>query len=170
MAESEQLLTAEARALIGTEAPPVTGYPVSAHEIARYCYAIDDLNPLYLDEQAATAGPHGGLTAPPLFLAIPFARDLPLGRTRADGIPLPADNEPPLRPPIAVTRTMAGGNDVEFLLPVRPGDVLTQRRRIADMYERAGRDSPLVFTVIETTYTNQHGEVVAIERTTGITR
>ena len=168
MTARESLITPEARAAIGQEAPPVTGYEVSEHEIRRYCYAIDDLNPLYLDPEAAAAGPYAGIIAPPLFLSIPFARDVPLSRIRADGIPLTDDDLP--RPPLPVTRTMAGGTEVEFLQPVRPGDVLTRRSRIADLYEHEGRSGRMVFTVWETEYVNQRGELVAVERLTGITR
>ncbi len=168
VAESQGLITAEARAMVGRQSPPVAGYVVSEHEIRRYCYAIDDLNPLYVDADAATAGPHRGIIAPPLFLAIPFARDTPLGHIREDGIPMPPGDA--ARPAISATRTMAGGTEVEFRLPVRPGDTLTQRRRVVDMYEREGRTGPMVFTVTETEYVNQRDEVVAVERTTGITR
>ena len=168
MSDGDTLITPEARAAIGREGQPVSGYAVSAHEIRRYCYAIDDLNPLYLDPAAAAAGPHGGIIAPPLFLDIPFARDVPLSRIRADGLPRGADELP--RVPLKVTRTMAGGTEVEFFVPVRPGDVLTRRSRVVDVYEREGRSGRMVFTVWETEYVNQRGELVAVERLTGITR
>ena len=73
-------------------------------------------------------------------------------------------------PPLKVQRVMAGGVEVEFLRPLRPGDVLTFKTRLADIYEREGRTGRLVFTVNEATYTNQMGEVVVIERTTTIAR
>lgn len=147
MTDTEGLITPEARASIGREAPPVTGYEVTAHEIRRYCYAIDDLNPLYCDEAGAAAGPYGGIIAPPLFLSIPFARDVPLHQIRHDGIPLAQEGVQ--RPPLRATRTMAGGTEIEFREPVRPGDVLTRRQRIADVYEREGRSGPMAFTVTE---------------------
>ncbi|MFN8558889.1 MAG: MaoC family dehydratase N-terminal domain-containing protein [Dehalococcoidia bacterium] len=165
---AETLVPPEAKALIGAEALPVTGYPVSDHEIRRYCYAADDLNPLYVDEAAAREGPHGGIIAPPLFFTIPFARDAPLSQIREDGLAQTGQGLP--RVPLNATRTMAGGVEVELLRTVRPGDLLTQRRRIADVYEREGSAGPLAFTITEAEYVNQRGEVVAIERTTTITR
>jgi hypothetical protein len=40
--------------------------------------------------------------------------------------------------------------------------------KLVGLEEREGRLGPMVFTTTETTYTNQHGEVCAIQRATGI--
>lgn len=162
----ESLITEEARAMIGRQSEPVTGYKVTAHEIRRYCYAIDDLNPLYVDDEHAARSKNGGIVAPPLFFGIPFARDVPVGELSEDGTPRRRETRPPLR----ASRVMAGGTEIEFFAPIRPGDVITSQSRIADIYEKVGRSGPLAFTVNETTYTNQRGEIVARERSTGITR
>ena len=84
---TESLIPDEARAMIGAESEPVTGYPVSEHEIRRYAYAVDDLNPLWTDPEYARNTRHGGIVAPPLFHIIPFANDRPLSNLREDGIP-----------------------------------------------------------------------------------
>ena len=42
--------------------------------------------------------------------------------------------------------------------------------KFIDMYEKKGRSGPLAFTVFENRYTNQDGDLVAIERVTGIYR
>ena len=168
MAE-ESLITDEARAMIGRESEPTTGYEVSKHEIRRYCNAVDDLNPLYLDGEEAEKSIYGGIIAPPLFHSIPFAKSASLSELREDG--LPAAGRGSITVPLKVTRSMFGGIEVEFITPVRPGDILTSKTRVADIYERTGRSgSNMVFVIHETTFTNQKGEVVAIERLTGITR
>lgn len=167
MEREASLLRPEALAMIGYEAPPSTGYPVTEHEIRRYCYAIDDLNPLYLDAESAARGPYGGLIAPPLYVTVPFADDVPLEQLRGDGIPLSSGGVP--RPPLKSTRSVAGGTEVEFFHPVRPGDTLTRRRWIRDIYERRGQRGPLVFVVTETEYRNQRGELVAREQSYNIT-
>lgn len=169
MTTEESAITPEARAMIGMESEPITSYPVMEHEIRKYCYAIDDLNPLYLDEDAAKKGPYGGVIAPPFFYNIPFEKEAPLSEHRLDGIPGRSRGGVPM-PPLKVERRMAGGTEVEFVRPVRPGDVLTYKTKLAEIYERQGRTGRLVFTVNETTYTNQKGEVVVIERNTGIAR
>ena len=162
----ESLITDEARAAIGRESEPTTGYEVSAHEIRRYCYAIDDLSPRYVDEEHAKRTKNKGIVAPPLFFGIPFARDVPVAMLNKDGTPQRSSGRPKLK----AERVMAGGTEIEFFAPLRPGDVLTSRSKIADIYEKVGRTGPMAFTVMETTYTNQRGELVARDRTTSIAR
>ena len=165
----ESLITDEARAMLGREGEPTAGYEVSEHEIRRYCYAVDDLNPLYLDKEEAEKSIYGGIIAPPLFHSIPFAKLPPLSELREDG--LPAAGRYSITVPLKVTRSMFGGIEVEFITPIRPGDILTSKTKVADIYERMGRSgSNMVFVIYETTFTNQKGEIIAIERLTSITR
>src|SRR3972149_11907709 len=97
MTTEESLITPEARALIGRENEPVTGHPVTEHEIRRFCCAVDDLNPLYLDPNYAAKTKYGGIIAPPMFLSIPFARYWSLEELAEDGLPQAA---PGARPPL----------------------------------------------------------------------
>ena len=169
--DSQSLITDEARAMIGAESDPVTGYPVTEHEIRRYANAVDDPNPLWTDAGYAGQTDHGGIIAPPLFYIIPFATDRPLSELRADGLPkLDRRSSLGLVPPLRATRQMAGETEAEFFQPIRPGDVLTYQSRLADIYERDGRSGRLAFIVLETTYTNQRGEVVVKEKFTLIQR
>ncbi|MBI4236158.1 MAG: MaoC family dehydratase N-terminal domain-containing protein [Chloroflexi bacterium] len=168
MTTEGSLIPAEAKAMIGRQGPPETGYPVLEEEIRKYCYAYDDLNPLYLDPASAAQGPYGGIVAPPLFYAIPFPKRWLMTGLRPDG--LPGDTEAGLRPVLPLTRNMFGGVEVEFHTPVRPGDVLTRQSRLLDIYERRGRTGPLIFTVTETRYWNQRGETVCVQKVTSIAR
>jgi acyl dehydratase len=43
---------------------------VTREMIADFCAAIGETTPLYTDPEAARAGPHGGLVAPPSLAAI----------------------------------------------------------------------------------------------------
>ncbi len=65
---------------------------------------------------------------------------------------------------------MAGGQEVEYIRPIRPGDVLTRQSRISNIEERQGSTGPLVFTTNETTYHDADGEPVVIVRSTSISR
>ncbi|MCS7003588.1 MAG: MaoC family dehydratase N-terminal domain-containing protein [Dehalococcoidia bacterium] len=142
------LLTDEARALVGRTSPPgITVVEKTA--IVRFAEAIGDPNPLYYDEEYARRTPFGGIIAPPTFVY-----------TLKRG-PLPDL-------PIATTRLLNGGDAFEFGPPIRPGDTIVAVSRWADLYERVGRNGPMVFTIWETTYTNQHGVVVAEHRATRI--
>ena len=157
-------ITDEARSLLGVEGPSETRAPVTWEQIQRYCYAVDDLNPLYLDEAAAARGPHGGIIAPPLFTGVGSFKPVSLSQLRADG--LPSSEGDPLRPPIPGARSRLLGSDITFLRPVRVGDALTRRSHLAELVEKQGRSGPMVFSVRETQITNQRGETVCVERTT----
>lgn len=168
MAE-ESLITDEARAMIGKENEPITSYAIPEHEMLQYSYAIDDLNPLYVDKKEAEKGPYGSIIAPPLFYSIPFGYLVPLSKLREDGLPPEQPGEPTL--PLKVTRLMAAGVEVEFGKPVKPGDVLTWKSKIADIYERTSKSgTKMVFVIRESIFTNQKGEMVAIEYYTFIIR
>jgi hypothetical protein len=79
------------------------------------------------------------------------------------------------RPPTAgdgqrnMARVLHGEQEYQYLGPVRVGDVLTARSRVVDQYTKEGRrGGALTFTITETTVTNQHDEVVILERSTVI--
>ena len=50
----------------------------------------------------------------------------------------------------------------EFLKPVRAGDTLAAAYKILDIVERQGRAGKFAILMQETSYTNQHGELVGI--------
>ncbi|MBI4307569.1 MAG: MaoC family dehydratase N-terminal domain-containing protein [Chloroflexi bacterium] len=155
----QSLITPEIRSLLGKEDTFPGADPVEKGTIKRYCLAVGDLNPLYLDEAYARRMRHGRLIAPSTFIfdvsnnyAAPFGADgRPASRVR-------------LPPPL--TRIARGGNEYEWLQPIGPGDLITATRRIAEMTEKQGRSGPLVFVISETRYTNQKGEKVAVNRET----
>ncbi|MBI4235793.1 MAG: MaoC family dehydratase N-terminal domain-containing protein [Chloroflexi bacterium] len=152
----------EARALLGHTAPPEAWPPVTLEQIQRYCYAVDDLNPLYLDPDAAARGPYGGIIAPPLFMGASSIRLAPLSQLGEDGLPINEEDRLRLSLPESQSRLM--GTEIELFRPVRPGDALTRRSRLADLFEREGRFGPMLFSVRETRTTDQRDEVVSIER------
>ena len=56
------------RAFIGREYPASATYEVGREHIRRFAEAIGDLNPAYLDVEAAKALGHRDVVAPPTFL------------------------------------------------------------------------------------------------------
>jgi acyl dehydratase len=110
--------------------------------IANFCAAIGETNPLYTDSRAASAGPHGGIVAPPSLAAI-----------FGDGEDI-FPHYPRLN-----TRRLLAGIDMELLAPIRAGDTLTVTSRISEIYEKTGRSGSMVFVVISSVLTNQNGEV-----------
>jgi len=160
------LITDEIRSWIGREAPPWT-IVVSQLDVKRFAVATDDLNPLYLDEEKAKQSCYGGLIAPPLFYMAPLTEPVPESALRPDG--LPYEGKFPI-PPTSLPRLMDGGTEIEFFVPICVGDVLTGRSKIVDIYQKEGQSGPLIFVVRETTYTNQKGEIVLIEKGAAILR
>ena len=68
------------------------------------------------------------------------------------------------------SRLLDGGVEYECFLPIRAGDTLTAYSRIADITEREGKTGKMAFTITETTYVNQNGDLVVKARGTMICR
>jgi acyl dehydratase len=161
MSDSQEL-PAETLAAIGQISEHV--YDVTAKDIRRYAQAIGDPNPLYHDESYARGTTHGGIIAPPLFCHALAFEDVPADQLRADGLPTELDV------PLPTARAVGGGSRFDVGEPVRPGDVITARKEISDIYRKSGKSGDLVFVVLDTTYTNQDGAVVAHERGSFVNR
>ena len=64
-------------------------------------------------------------------------------------------------------RPTGGGNafnEIDYVRPIRAGDVITVEVAYTDVYQRSGRNGPLVFRVRENTLTDATGERVAVAR------
>ena len=133
--------------------------------IKRYADAVDDRNPVYWDEEYARNSRYGSIVAPPGFFGWPtkWTGGMPI-RTRL------RDEVSAILAQAGYSRDLDGGVEYEFFCPVRAGDVLTALPRIIDIYEREGKTGKLAFSVVETTYTNQNGDLVAKARQTMIHR
>lgn len=146
---ANKYVTDEARKQIGKVSEPRT-YEVERGAIRRFAEAIGDPSPLFNDEHAARKSRFGGMIAPPTFC-------------RSMGAAIPD-----VKLDMPTFRGLDGGSDWEYLMPIRVGDRITVQSKLADLREADGRLGPMVFTVVETTYTNQYGEVCVIQRSTGI--
>ena len=139
------------RSVLGAESAPIH-YDVEKGAIRKFAEAIGDKDPIYYDEQAAQDAGLKTIVAPPTFLCTFRAQELPdlqfaFGRVRLNG-----------------------GNAYEYYQPVYAGDTITVTAKYADVAERTGRTGKMVFVFTELTFRNQHGEVVAKGRNTGIIR
>ena len=56
---------------------------------------------------------------------------------------------------------MHAGQKVQSLAPIVVGDKITASSHLKDVYAKTGRTGTMVFIVWETTFSNQHGQVVA---------
>jgi hypothetical protein len=59
-----------------------------------------------------------------------------------------------------------GGVEVTYGERMRPGDVITSVERLAEYRERPGRLGTMLLTITEDTWTNQHGALVKVQRST----
>jgi 3-hydroxybutyryl-CoA dehydratase len=119
---------------------------ITAQQIAEFCAAVGENNPLFIDPVAAKAGPYGGIIAPPALVASPTFR-------RGESS---ADREDRFR-----QGGLMAGIDMELETPIRPGDIISTSTEVKETYEKTGRTGTMMFTVIRSTLTNQKDEVVA---------
>lgn len=155
----------EARAMIGKRTTPHT-YEVTKWAIKRFAQAIGDPNPLYVDETYAKKTNWEGIVAPPLFVFTFAYEDVPENQLREDGWPFGGE----LDIPLPMSRGIGGASAIELGEPIRPGDAITVRKKVADVYCKEGKSGVLYFIVIDITYTNQKGKLVAREKATFIQR
>ncbi len=145
----QSALKDEVKAWIGkpTEAVSIT---VEKGAMIKLVRAVDDPNPLWQDEEYARNTRYGGIIAFPSFIEFLTwnAAQSPLGQLREAGI-------------FESGGGVQGGQEIEYYYPIRPGDVITLVSKIADIKERTGATRKMLIFTIETTFTNQLGQLVA---------
>jgi uncharacterized protein len=116
----------ELRARRGEAASPVRTAPdaVNLPMIRRWCEAMGERNPLYLDEAAAAAGPHGGIVAPPAMLEVwTMGRFSPGAVSEGNGTLLGIQALDAAGFPAVVATNL----EQEYVRYLRPGDLVTQK-------------------------------------------
>jgi len=148
------LLSDEVLSHIGREGAPRREI-VTRRDIRKYAIATDNRQSKYLD----------GDVAPPLFHLHLFWDVLPLNELSPDGVSIDS-----LLPKFPLEKAMAGGLDIRYCKPIRPGDWLTATRTLTNVYEKAGRSGPLIFYEVLMEVRDDGGELVVSEKTTRILR
>lgn len=122
-------------------------FDITREQIAAYCEAVGETNPLYTDEEVAKKGPHGGIIAPP-----GIVHSISMG------------NGPDAKINFGNTGFHAG-EKMEVIAPMFPGDHITATIHVKELYEKTGRTGGMLFEVRRTIFKNQKGEpVVACEK------
>jgi acyl dehydratase len=107
--------------------PSVAPDPVNVPMIRHWVDALDDRNPVYLDEELAATTRFGGIVAPPAMLQTwTMARPRIEGIAERGGSPveMASDNPIPILDEAGFVGTLATNSELEFVRYLRPGDHL----------------------------------------------
>jgi len=136
----DSVISDELNSLLNVELGPEV-YEVEKGMVRKFAEAIDDTNPRWEKE------------APPTFPAAIVPKELLNKLFNAD---------------IPLKRLLNGTSELEYLLPIRAGDVISVTARLTRLRQVAGAEGPTLFMFTEMTYTNQRGEVVVRGKNTYI--
>jgi acyl dehydratase len=145
---AESLITREAQGLIGKSDGQKVRGRVLAREVARFCHAVGDHNPIYFDDAYAQAAGYRRAIAPPTFLQFALLQSVPVESIRNDGLVRDSRQRIPLK----VTRTMFGGDRWEHTEPACHDDEVEAETRLLSLEEKEGREAPFVLIQRETVY------------------
>jgi acyl dehydratase len=144
--------------------PSVAPDPVNVPMIRHWVDALDDRNPVYLDEQLAATTRFGGIVAPPAMLQTwGMPRPKIQGIAERGGAPDEMRHDNPIRAldEAGYVGTLATNSELEFVRYLRPGDHLHLAAEVESISERKttalGRG---YFVTWVTTYRTADGEVV----------
>ncbi len=158
------MLSEEVTKLIGKSGDTII-MEVEKGAIKKYADAVEDFNPIYWNDEYAKNSRYGAIIAPPGFFGWPtqWSKQGPtITKLREELLAAMAK--------AGYGRVLDGGIEYEFFCPVRAEDTLAALPKIISISERETKAGNLVFSVIETTYTNQNGDLVVKARSTLIHR
>ena len=122
-------------------------FAVTADDIRVFAEAVNDLNPLYLDPEAARQAGYPNVIAPPTYcMHMRGSRIVP---------------EVPLAPGLA---SLYAGQEFEFHDELYAGRTYTVTARLAEVYEKTGRSGPLGVIVREMLVKDDDGATVMVLR------
>lgn len=134
------------QSLIGKDLGRMT-FPVDRSKVREFARSLGDRDPVYTDDATARAAGFAGIPAPPTFVVSSAHWREEDDMVGALGLDL--------------RRVLHGECGWEYLGPVVVGDELTAARTVSGVTTREGkRGGTMTMVTIETTFTNQRGELV----------
>ena len=127
------------RGILGREFDRAEMAPVTAEELIAFAHALGETAPVYTQPGAQLIG------HPTFCVSYKGNKFFP-------------DNLPPQ---LLGRMSFDAGKDIEFGVPIRPGDTIRVSSSVHDIYEKTGRSGSMVFVVVRITLTNQRDELVA---------
>lgn len=128
---------------------------VTRRDIRKYSIATGQQSKKYLE----------GDEAPPLFHVSLFWDVIEMDQLSPDGVSIDS-----LLPDFPLKKAMAGGLKIDYFKPILPGQWLTAKRTLTDIYEKQGSKGPLIFYEIIMDVEDDSGELVLREKATRILR
>jgi hypothetical protein len=151
----------------GSGRPAVAPDPVNQAMIRHWAYALEDMNPVYLDPEFAARSRFGGIVSPPVMLqswTMPPPKIS--GILERGGVPVEIGENPmAFLDEAGFKGTVATNSEFEIERYPRLGDVLTSTTVIESVSdEKKTALGPGHFVTWVTTYADQQGEVVGRQR------
>ncbi len=134
---------------------PVKEEVVTRRDIRKYSIATGQRLRKFLD----------GDEAPPMFHVSLFWDVVELDKLSPDGVSIDS-----LLPKFPLEKAMAGGLKIDYHQSIYPGDILTAKRTLTDVYEKQGSKGPIIFYEVIMEVKNKVGEPVLTEKTTRLLR
>jgi hypothetical protein len=165
---------------IGLTAPPTTAaLPLEQDTLRRFVQATMDDDPVYYDEEVASASKYGAICAPPLYPLHAFRRasgtadplDAIIENRDADGAGDGADAYYGLEHiKVPFNRILNGGLEVESYRCLRKGEKAVASPRYSKVTPKKGSSGDFLLVTIETRFTTEAGELLMISRHTMVWR
>ncbi len=119
-------------------------FEITAEMIGAVNTSLGEQGPAFTSDDGAKGLGYRGMIAPPTLCSI-YVREVQLPDVGLDFGKV----------------QMHAGQRVQPAAPVYVGDTLTASSHLKEVYAKTGRSGTMVFVVWETTFQNQHGDVVA---------
>lgn len=155
-------LTDAMRSQIGQASEPWT-YEVTTTSVRAFARGVGYTDPVYYDLAAAKRAGYRSLPAPPTYLGTPIF----LPGKSSDTFSGPVASGPGLQH--GLKGLLDGGTETTYEGDICAGDTLTVVSKLADLEVKESKGlGKMLVTTQETTYTNQDGKRVAVQRSQGI--
>ncbi|MDH5236366.1 MAG: MaoC family dehydratase N-terminal domain-containing protein, partial [Acidimicrobiia bacterium] len=144
-----------------TGTPQVARDPVNGATIRNWCDAMSETNAYFTDPDAAAAGPHGGLVAPPAMLNAWTMPGLRAGRRPGRDPRDPNAGVYGKLDAAGFVSVVATNSEHVYRRYLRPGDHLTGTQKLVDVSAEKKTGLGIGhFVTTETEFHDQHGEHV----------